>query len=59
MSQVHICIELSDESLRSFEAEARREGVTLQSLLERMVKGLIRDMEREEEKGTDHPIIAS
>ena len=59
MAQVHICIDISQEALRSFEAEARREGVTLQSLLERMVNGLIRDMEREEEEGTDHPIIAS
>lgn len=59
MSKVHICIELSDETLRSFEAEARREGTTLQALLERMVNGLIRDMEREEEAGTDHEIIAS
>ncbi|OGF22272.1 MAG: hypothetical protein A2V63_11710 [Candidatus Eisenbacteria bacterium RBG_19FT_COMBO_70_11] len=59
MAQVHICIELSEESLRSFDAEARREKVTLQSLLERTVNGLLRDMEREEEEGTDHPIIAS
>jgi len=59
MSKVHICIDISEESLRSYEAEAKREGVTLQSLLERMVNGLIRDMEREEDEGTDHPIIAS
>ena len=59
MSKVHICIELTDATLRSFEAEARREGTTLQALLERMVNGLIRDMEREEEAGTDHEIIAS
>ncbi len=59
MSRVHICIELSDQTLRSFEAEAKREGTTLQALLERMVNGLIRDMEREEEEGTDHQIIAS
>jgi hypothetical protein len=59
MAKVHICIDISEESLHSYEAEARREGVTLQSLLERMVDGLIRDMEREEEEGTDHPIIAS
>jgi hypothetical protein len=59
MSQVHICIELSEASIRSFEAEARREGLTLQAVLERTVNGLLRDMEREEEAGTDHPIIAS
>ena len=59
MSQVHICIELTETALRSFEAEARREGLTLQAVLERTVNGLLRDMEREEEAGTDHPIIAS
>ena len=59
MSKVHICIDLTEQAIRSFEAEARRDGITLQSLLERMVNGLLRDMEREEEEGTDHPIIAS
>ncbi len=59
MSKVHICVDLTEESLRSFDAEAKREGVTLQTLLERMVNGLLRDMEREEHDGTDHPIIAS
>jgi len=59
MAQVHICIDLNETDLRSFEAEARREGMTLQGLLERMVNGLIRDMQRDEEEGTDHPIIAS
>jgi hypothetical protein len=59
MSKIHICIDLTEESLRSFEAEAQREGVPLQALLEQMVNRLIRDMEREEGEGTDHPIIAS
>ncbi len=59
MAQVQICIDISEESLHSFEAEAMREGVTVKCLLERMVNGLIRDMEREEGDGTDHPIIAS
>ena len=59
MQKVHICVDMSEESLRAFEAEARREGVTAQSLIERTVNGLLRDMEKEEEEGTDHPIIAS
>jgi uncharacterized protein YicC (UPF0701 family) len=59
VAQVHICIELSEQAVRSFEAAARREGVTLQSLLERTVNGLLKEMEGEEEAGTDHPIIAS
>jgi hypothetical protein len=59
MAQVTICIDLSEETLRSYEAEARREGVPLKTLLERTVNGLLREMERDEEEGTDHPIIAS
>lgn len=59
MSKVHICIEIPEGGLRAFEAEARRRGVTLQCLLEQTVNGLLRDMEKEEEEGTDHPIIPS
>jgi hypothetical protein len=59
MSKVNICVEIGEEALRAYETEARTEGITVQSLLERMVNGLLRDMEREEEEGTDHPIIAS
>ncbi len=59
MSRVEICIEMNDEVYQSFEAEARREGVTVRSLLERMVSRMLRDMEREEAAGTDNPVIAS
>ncbi len=59
MSKVHICVDVSETSLRLYQAEARREGVTVQVLLERTVNGLLRDMEKEEDEGTDHPIIAS
>jgi len=59
MSKVHICVDVTEEALRAFEAEARREGITVQSLLERMVNGLLEDLEREQEEGTDHPIIPS
>ena len=59
MSKVHICIDVTDSSLRAFDVEARRRGVTVQALLEHMVEGLVRDMEREEETGTDFPIIPS
>lgn len=59
MSKVHICLDIKEEALRAFEAEARREGVPVKELLERTVNGLLRDMEKEEEEGTDHPIIPS
>ena len=59
MAKIHICVDLTEEAIRAYECEARRQGVTLQLLIERMVNGLIRDMEGEEEEGTDHPVIAS
>jgi hypothetical protein len=59
MATVEICVEIEEEALRAYEAEARRQGITVRCLVERMVNGLLRDMEREEDAGTDHPIIAS
>jgi hypothetical protein len=59
MSKVHICLDIKEEALRAFEAEARREGVTVKALLERTIHGLLQDLEREQEEGTDHPIIPS
>lgn len=57
MPKVQICVNLTDEALNSFEAAARREGTTLQTLLERCVNALIEDIEREREEGPDHPIV--
>ena len=57
MRKVRVCIELADERYRSFESEARRRGVSVESLLEQMVAGLLRELEQEEDDGVDHPII--
>lgn len=59
MSKVHICIEVTEQALRTFDAEARRRGVTVQALIENMVAGLIREMESQEESGTDFQVIPS
>jgi hypothetical protein len=57
MKKVPICIELEDEVFRSFEAEAKREGVPVEGLLEQVLTGLLRDLEQERRDGTDHLIF--
>jgi hypothetical protein len=57
MRKVRVCIELADDRYRSFVSEARRRGVSVESLLEKMVDGLLRELEQEEDDGVDHPII--
>lgn len=57
MRKVRICVDLAEEHYRAFEDEARRRGVTVESLVEQTVQGLVRELEREDQEGTDHPII--
>lgn len=59
MTKVKICVELPDQDFRLFAAEAVRRGVTPESLVEECVAGLIRELDRDEREGTDHPIIPS
>jgi len=55
--KVRVNVELSDTDFRLYEDEARRSGVTVETLVQGMVRGLIQEMMREEQEGTDHPII--
>jgi hypothetical protein len=57
MHRVQLSIDLEDRVFRSFEGEARRRGVTVESLVEQVVQGLLVELEVEEREGTDHPII--
>jgi len=57
MTKVEICIELAQEVYLGFQREAERRGVTVESLVEKTVNGLLEELQREEEEGTDHPII--
>jgi len=57
MRKVRVCIELEEESYRAYEAEARKRGVTVESLVEQTANGLIRELEEEERDGTDHPVF--
>ena len=56
MPQVRVDVELSEEHYRSFQAEARRRGVTVESLVQQMTQQLVLELEDEEREGTDHPI---
>ncbi len=57
MTKVEIRIELAREIYVGYQREAERRGVTVESLVEQTVNGLLRELQLEEEEGTDHPII--
>ena len=56
MPSVRVNVELSEEHYRDFEQEAKRRGVTIESLVEQMTQALVLELEKEERDGTDHPI---
>ena len=56
MRKVQVCLELNEDDYQAFEAEAQREGTTIQALVEQVLRGLYRDLKEEEREG-DHPII--
>ena len=56
MTKVRICAELPEEFYHRLRDEAERRGVTVESLVEQTVNGLILELEQEERDGTDHPI---
>ena len=57
MTKVKICIELAKDVYHAYELEAEREKVTVESLVEQTVNNLMGDLIRDEEEGTDHPVI--
>jgi hypothetical protein len=57
MPTVRICVDLPEERFDALKGEADRRGVSVENLVERMVQGLVEEMDREEREGTDHPII--
>jgi hypothetical protein len=56
MRKVQIGIELDEEDYHSFETEAQRVGTTVEALVERVLRGLYRDLKHERQEG-NHPII--
>jgi hypothetical protein len=56
MRRVQVLIELDEEDYAAFEAEAKRSDSSVEALLERVLRGLYRDL-RQEEREADHPIL--
>lgn len=59
MRRVRISVDIDDEVYSAFQREGQRRNMSVESLLEQTVQGLLKEMHREESEGTDHPIIAS
>jgi hypothetical protein len=52
MQRVQVWAQLSDETHHAYECEARRRGVTIETLVEQTVNCLLKELEREENEGT-------
>ena len=57
MPKVELHVHVDPEHFEAYRSEARRRGVTVESLIEQTVEGMLGELEREESEGTDHPII--
>lgn len=51
MPKIRIEAEVSEEHLRAYEDEARREGVSVETLVEKTVNVLLQELEQEEDDG--------
>jgi hypothetical protein len=59
MPRVTIEAELSEEHLRAYEGEARRQGVAVTVLVQQTVNLLLRELEDEEKDGGGCPMVPS
>jgi len=59
MPKLKIWADLSDETYAAYQEEARRLGVTAESLVEKTVCRLLHEMEDELGQVEDHPVIPS
>ncbi len=57
MTRIQIWVEISDKEFHAYEREAERTGESVEDLVGKSVNTLLQEMERDEEEGTDHPII--
>jgi hypothetical protein len=57
MHKVQVWVEIPDDKFDAYVDESHRRGVTVESLVERMVRSMLRDVEQDEHDGTDHPIF--
>jgi hypothetical protein len=51
MPKIRIEAEITEQHLLAYEEEARREGVSVEALVEQTVNVLLRELEQEEEDG--------
>jgi hypothetical protein len=51
MHMVRVWAELSDDMFEAYKAEARRQGVTVESLIQHTVNCLIKELDAEEHEG--------
>ena len=56
MPKIRIEAEITEEHLRAYEDEARREGVSVETLVEKTVNVLLRELEQDENDG-DCPML--
>lgn len=57
MTRVQICVDVPEDHFRAYEDQAKRQGVSVESLVRQTLQCLLEEAEREEEEGTDHIII--
>lgn len=58
MPKLRIEVEISEEHFRAYEGEAKREGVSVEALVEKTVNVLLRELEEQEQDG-DCPMLPS
>ena len=58
MPSVRVDVELSEEHYHDFQLEAKRRGVTIESLVQQMTQALVLELEDAEREGTDHPVLS-
>jgi hypothetical protein len=59
MRKIQVWAELTDEHFHAYEAEAKRQGVPVEDLVEQTVNCLLRELEREEEEDCDQLLSVS
>jgi hypothetical protein len=58
MPKVKVEVELTEDHYRDMTQEAERRHVSVQSLVQQMTQELVRELEQEEQDGTDHPVLS-
>lgn len=57
MHKVRVWVELPDDKFRGYVIESRRMGVTVEQLVEGVVRNLLDEAEQASHDGTDHPVF--